>query len=113
MCGVPPIRFNSCICNRPRSFSTGQFERQQDQPSPQDDWPGPGEPCDNTAWAEITGRMKEAARKLCEPPTTEHAPRKPARRDDAALLYVADVAVTTDTGPGPWPRGGGRSVRGT
>jgi hypothetical protein len=36
--------------------------------------------------AEITVRMKEAAMKLCEPPTTDHAPRKPAWRDDAALL---------------------------
>jgi len=24
--------------------------------------------------------------KLCEPPTTDHHPRKPAWRDDAALL---------------------------
>ena len=37
-------------------------------------------------YAEITVRMKEAAMKLCEPPTTEQAPRKPAWRDDAALL---------------------------
>jgi hypothetical protein len=37
-------------------------------------------------YAEITVRMKEAAMKLCEPPTTDHAPRKPAWRDDAALL---------------------------
>ena len=37
-------------------------------------------------YAEITVRMKEAAMKLCEPPTAEHAPRKPAWRDDAALL---------------------------
>ena len=37
-------------------------------------------------YAEITVRMKEAAMKLCEPPITGHAPRKPAWRDDAALL---------------------------
>ena len=37
-------------------------------------------------YAEITVRMKEAAMKLCEPPITDHAPRKPAWRDDAALL---------------------------
>ena len=37
-------------------------------------------------YAEITVRMKEVAIKLCEPPITDHAPRKPAWRDDAALL---------------------------
>lgn len=37
-------------------------------------------------YAEITVRMKAAAMKLCEPPTTDHARRKPAWRDDAALL---------------------------
>jgi hypothetical protein len=37
-------------------------------------------------YAEITVRMKEAAMKLCEPPTADRAPRTPAWRDDAALL---------------------------
>ena len=37
-------------------------------------------------YAEITVRMKEAAMKLCEPPTAGHTPRTPAWRDDAALL---------------------------
>ena len=37
-------------------------------------------------YAEITVRMKEAAMKLCEPPTTNRQHRKPAWRDDAALL---------------------------
>jgi hypothetical protein len=38
-------------------------------------------------YAEITVRMKEAALKLCEPPTTgTQAARKPTWRDDATLL---------------------------
>lgn len=37
-------------------------------------------------YEEITVRMKEAAMNLCEPPTTDRAPRTPAWRNDAALL---------------------------
>jgi len=37
-------------------------------------------------YAEITMRMKEAAMRLCEPPTTDAHVRKPAWRDDPALL---------------------------
>ena len=37
-------------------------------------------------YAEITVRMKEAAMKLCEPPTVGGGGRKPRWRDDSALL---------------------------
>jgi len=37
-------------------------------------------------YAEITVRLKEAAMKLCEPPSRAGDLRKPAWRDDAALL---------------------------
>lgn len=37
-------------------------------------------------YAEITVHMKEAAMRLCEPPTTDGHVRKPAWRDDPALL---------------------------
>jgi integrase/recombinase XerD len=37
-------------------------------------------------YAEITVRMKEAAMKLCEPPTVSHDRGKAGWRDDAALL---------------------------
>ena len=37
-------------------------------------------------YAEITVRMKEAAMKLCEPPTVGHDREKARWRDDAALL---------------------------
>ena len=37
-------------------------------------------------YAEITVRMKEAAMKLCEPPTVSQDREKAGWRDDAALL---------------------------